>query len=114
MESLDADKQAILESTSIPVPGLSFTENGIFLNGIPFSQLSSSEQLKVSTLVAMVINPTLRVIRITDGSLLDKNSMSMMQSLAEQYDFQVWIEVVDESKEGVGILIEDGEVAHEG
>ena len=74
----------------------------------------SSEQLKVSTVLAISFNPKLRVIRITDGSLLDADSLKTIESIADSQDFQIWIEQVSDEKEGVGILIEDGEVVNEG
>lgn len=53
--------------------------------------------------------PTLRVIRITDGSLIDKKNMKELHKLFKDKDFQAWIEVVDETGK-VGIFMEDGMV----
>ena len=57
----------------------------------------------------MAINPELRVIRVNDGSLLDKKHMAIIEKMAKEKDFQVWLECVDESGT-VGIYIEDGEI----
>mgnify|MGYP001295983560 FL=1 len=59
--------------------------------------------------MAMAINPKLRVIRIMDGSLLDRQAMAQIEEMARERDFQVWIERVDENGT-TGVLIEDGEV----
>jgi DNA repair exonuclease SbcCD ATPase subunit len=109
LESLDANKQAIMKEAKFPIEGLSFDESGVLYNGVPFKQCSAAERLKVSMAMAMALNPKLRVIRILDGSLLDSTNMNLIQEMVKEKDYQVWIEVVDESGK-VGITIEGGEV----
>ncbi|MNJ04825.1 hypothetical protein D3C73_1657670 [compost metagenome] len=60
--------------------------------------------------MAIALNPELRVIRITDGSLLDVNSLALVEEMARENDYQVWIEVVGEGPEGAYTIV-DGEVA---
>ena len=60
--------------------------------------------------MAMALNPEIRVIRITDGSLLDSGNLALIAEMADEHDFQVWIEKVDESGT-IGVYIEDGAVA---
>jgi hypothetical protein len=91
------------------VPGLGFDDDGVTYNGVPFSQCSSAEQLRVSLGVAMALNPRIRVLRITDGSLLDAENLAVIEEMADLQDFQVWIERVAEDGE-VGVVIEDGAV----
>lgn len=107
--ALDKQKSDAVKSASFPVNGLSFDETGVLYNGLPFSQSSGAEQLRVSLAMAMALNPTLRVIRITDGSLLDSKNLQLISDMADAQDYQIWIERVDESGT-VGICIEDGEV----
>lgn len=109
IDALDKQRVDALAAAKFPVDGLSFGDEGVTLNGIPFSQASSAEQLKVSTALAIAANPSLRVLRILDGSLLDSDSLRIIADLATEHDYQVWIEVVDESGE-IGFVIEDGEV----
>lgn len=109
LEELKQLKTALVSKSKLPIDGLDFSEDGVTYKGIPFEQISDSEKLKVSMAIAMALNPKIRVIRITDGSLLDSDSMTVIQEMAKDNDFQVWIEVVDESGK-VGICIEDGEV----
>lgn len=109
IEALDRSKADALAAAVMPIEGLAFDEEGVTYSGVPFSQASSAEQLRVSLAMAIATNPTIRVARITDGSLLDSASMAIIAEMAEQHDFQVWIERVDESGE-VGIVIEDGMV----
>lgn len=83
--------------------------NGVTFNGIPLKQCSTSEQIKISTTMAMTLNPKLRIIRIADGSLIDSNTLATIESFVKDNDYQLWIEKVDETGK-VGIYIEDGEI----
>lgn len=110
IDALDNAKSAALAAAEFPVAGLGIDDDGITVGGIPFSQLADSFKLRVSMAMAMALNPKLRVIRVTDGSLLDGDSLKAVQDMAAQADYQIWIERVDETGK-VGIVIEDGEVA---
>jgi DNA repair exonuclease SbcCD ATPase subunit len=110
LDELKADKAAVLAAAEYPVEGLGFDGDGVTYNGVPFAQCSAGERLRVSTAIAMRLNPKLRVILIRDGSLLDDASLDAIQAAAAQDGYQVWLErVADEGKAGA-ILIEDGEV----
>jgi hypothetical protein len=107
---IDRKKEYAIASTQFPVDGLTFNENGLMFNGVPFSQASSAEQLKVSVAMGIAMNPKLKVLLIRDGSLLDEESLSVVASMAEESDAQVWVERVSKGKE-CSVIIEDGEVA---
>lgn len=107
--AIDEEKAAAVRGAKMPIDGLAFDDDGVTYNGVPFSQCSSGERLRVSLAMAMAMNPQIRVIRITDGSLLDSANMALIEEMAVAGDFQVWIERVDESGQ-VGIVIEDGSV----
>lgn len=109
INSLDKKKADALATADFPVEGLGFDENGVTFNNIPFGQASSAEQIRVSLAMAIAANPKLRVVRIMDGSLLDEDSMTLIASIAAENDMQVWVERV--GSDGVGVVIEDGQVA---
>lgn len=109
MQELEQMKTDAIKSAKMPVPGLGFSGGIVTLGGIPLSQASSAEQLRTSVAIAMAANPRLRVIHIRDGSLLDEDSLRIVQDMATDGDYQVWIERVDTSGR-VGIVMEDGEV----
>lgn len=109
LNKLDEQKRTTLESAKFPINGLSFDESGVLYKGIPFSQCSSAEQLRVSVAMGLAMNPKLRVLLIRDGSLLDEDNLKMISEMATAADSQVWIERVSNGGE-VGIVIEDGEV----
>ena len=109
LQQIEKRKADALAAVDFPVEHLSFNTDGVTYNGIPFSQASAAEQLRVSVALAMAANPTLRVLRILDGSLLDSDSLKLIAEMAVEHDYQIWIEVVDESGT-VGIVMEDGSV----
>lgn len=106
---IDKIKSNALGTVKFPIDGLGFDEFGVTYQGIPFSQASDSEKLKISLTIAMALNPKLRVIRITDGSLLDADNMKLIDELAKEKDYQIWIERIIDDK-GIGIIIEDGRI----
>lgn len=112
IEEVIKEKETAVSTAKMPITGLGISDTGVNYNDIPFGQLSSSEQLRVSLAIAMALNPKLKVIRITDGSLLDEDSMEIIKKLADKKNYQVWIEKVDGSGK-VGFYIEGGEVKNE-
>lgn len=109
MEQLEQQKVEAFEKAKFPVPGLAFDADGVTYRGIPFQQCSTAEQTRIAIAIAASLNPEIRVIRVSDGSLLDSDSMAEIESLAKEHDMQIWIERVDETG-NVGIVIEDGAV----
>jgi DNA repair exonuclease SbcCD ATPase subunit len=112
IQDLDAQRTAALAEATMPLPGLSFDDDGVTYQDVPLKQASAAEQLRVSIAMAMALNPKVRVIRITDGSLLDSHNLALIEAMAVEHDFQVWVERVDESGQ-VGIVIEDGQVVEQ-
>ncbi len=110
IRKLDERKASALASATFPVEGLGFDDTGVTYHGVPFSQASSAEQIRVSVAMAMAMNPRLRVLRIKDGSLLDDDAMDALRAQVAENDFQLWIERVGDADAGA-VLIEDGEVA---
>lgn len=106
---LDKTKTDGLAAATFPIDGLGFDDEGVTYRGVPFAQSSAAERLRVSVAMAMAMNPKIRVIRITDGSLLDSENLALIEEMAAAEGFQVWIERVDETGK-VGVIIEDGEV----
>ena len=114
-EAIEARSKArdeAIAAAKLPVDGLGlgFDPKGdpiVTFNEVPFDQASSAEQLRTSVAMAMVNSPTLRVIRVRDGSLLDDTQMGMIAQMAKERDFQVWVERVDTTGT-VGFVLKDG------
>ena len=110
LTELDEQKASALASASFPVAGLSFNESGVLYNGVPLSQASSAEQIRVSLAMGMALNPKLRVLMIKDGSLLDADSLQAIRDQVTEGDFQLWLEIVNPD-DPTAVIIEDGQVA---
>lgn len=109
IEERNAAKNKAISEAKMPVDGIGFGDGEILLNGVPFSQASSAEQLRTSAAIAAAMNPKLKVIHIRDGSLLDDDSKAWFRQFAKDNGLQVWVEVV--GTDGAdGILIEEGAV----
>jgi len=102
-------KKEAIAHAKYPVDGLGFGNQEVMYNNLPFDQASNAEQIRVSAAIGMATNSKVRVMRIKDGSLLDDDSLAIIAEMAQEKDFQVWLECVDTSGE-VGIYLEDGEV----
>lgn len=110
LDEIDKTKADGLAAAQFPVDGLGFTEEGVTYQGVPFKQASTAEQIRVSMAMAIALNPALRVIRISDGSLLDSDSLALVEETAREHDFQIWVEMVEGNHEGAYTIV-DGEVA---
>lgn len=110
IDKLDQAKADALAAASFPVEGLGFDESGVTYQGVPLSQASSAEQIRVSLAMGMALNPKLRVLMIKDGSLLDADSMSAIREQVAERDYQLLVERVGNADEGA-VIIEDGAVA---
>jgi len=113
MADRERQRREALQKAKMPVEGLGFAVNEkgkpvVTYRDLPFSQAGKAVQIRASTAIAMAANPELRILRITDGSLLDDESLAMIAEMAAAEDFQLWVEVVGEG--GAGIIIENGEV----
>lgn len=108
MANRDKAKLEAIAKAKLPVEQLSFGDGIVLLGGLPFEQASDAEQLKASCALAMAGNPQLRVLRVRDGSLLDEESLALLGKMAEEKDFQIWVERVEPGK--CGFVIEDGQL----
>lgn len=115
-KALDARKQEradVIAAADMPVPGLSLEDGMVRLDGFPLEQAAESAQMRLSCATAMRQHAKLRVILVRDASLLDDDSMAIIDEMAANAPggpYQYWVERVDSSGK-VGIVIEDGRVA---
>lgn len=105
----EENKRNALASAKMPIEGLSFDENGVFFNAVPLLQLGEAEQIRVGIGLAMASNPQLRAVPIARGESLDEESLAMIDKMAEEHNFQIFMARVDSSGK-VGIVLSDGRV----
>lgn len=109
LEKHKEDRKKLIRDTKIPIPFLAFTDNDwLEINWTPIDMLSSAEQIVLACRIATVRNPLLKVVYIKDASLLDEDSMKYLQSIAEEYDYQIFAERVGE--EEWTIIMRDGKI----
>lgn len=111
LEAIDKTKADGLASAEMPIEGLTFDDEGVLYQGVPFSRASGREQLIVSCAMIMATNPEIRVIVIRDGNVLDMEGMALLQDMAEATDFQIFIELVAEEAGDNEYFFVDGELA---
>ncbi len=109
IDALDSKRKKKTASAKYPIEGLMFEAGGVTFDGIPFDQCSSAKQLRVSVAIGLALNPTLKVLLIRDGSLLDEDSMKLVAEMAAKADAQVWMERVGVDA-STSVVIEDGSV----
>jgi DNA repair exonuclease SbcCD ATPase subunit len=110
IEAMDKSRDDAVAAANLPITGLTITEDGVLFNGIPFSQSSQAERIRVSVAIGLALNPQLKLMLIREASLLDDKSMAILGEMAEAADAQVFVERVGGDGEQ-GIRIVDGEVA---
>ena len=112
MAKIVTHKAKALAKAEFPIEGLAIDDDGVTFEGIPFTQCSTSQQIRISVAIGLSMNPKLRVLLIREGSLLDEKNLAMVAKMAEDADAQIWLERVGQGKE-CSIIIEDGSVKHE-
>ncbi len=118
IDEIDNNKSKQLENADFPVKGLSFNEDDVLYNDLPFDekQLSSEELLKVSFAMAIASSPTLKTILIRHGAFLDKNNLKLIGQMAKKANIHVFVEIVgnvDNDIEASVLMIENGKIVNE-
>lgn len=110
---VDDRKAKMIGAAPFPIPGLGFVDvNGSYVvtfEGVPLSQASSALRMRIGLAIAMALNPTVRVVLLREGSLLDDDARAEVERVATERGFQVWLEVVGKGNDK-GFVIEDGGV----
>ena len=110
IDAIDAEKHRLLAEAKMPLPGLSFTDEGLLLNELPLEQASQAEKLELALAVALALHPRFNLILMRQGSFLDEDAMRRLYEVAGAHDAQVLIERVQSGEEGA-VVIEDGAVS---
>jgi len=102
LKAIVLEKQKSFETSTLPVKGLSFDEEGVYFEGLPFNgdHHPSSVIIRVGVQLAIAMNPNLKCIFIKDGSLFDKETFSKVLKFIEKKGYQLFIEMVDWNANG--------------
>ncbi len=91
METIEADKRALIANADIPVEGLSFNEKAEpLLNGKVLAVASGAERIRMSVAVAIAADPELRVCLVDEANDLGLKAMKALDDEAKKHDFQIF------------------------
>jgi DNA repair exonuclease SbcCD ATPase subunit len=107
MDARNKAKEDAIAEAQIPIPGITFGDGEVFLDGLPFEQASTAQKFRIGVAIAIAKNPTLRLVWVRDASLLDDNSYELIGKLAEEFDCQILLETVRAIGKDA-IVLEDG------
>jgi ABC-type histidine transport system ATPase subunit len=107
MKAKGRERADAMARAKMPIEGLGIGDREVLFEGFPFEQASNAAQIKASVALAIASNPHMRVLRIKDGSLLDDDSLTLVEKMAEENGYQVWIERVEKNGK-VSVVMEDG------
>lgn len=101
LEELQAKRNTIINHAKLPVEGLSFTEDGLTLNGIPFAEghVSDSQKMELACRLIIAANPNIRVFRIARGESLGQKRLQTIIDIAKKNGYQGFIENVVRGQE---------------
>lgn len=105
-----AEKVGILSDSKLPVKGLTFTEDGLFLDGIPFQDLNTAHQIRTCCAIAMAEKPALRIIHVKEAALCNRATFTAIAEMAAESDYELIAEHFSEQPIADAIHIVDGEV----
>lgn len=96
IDSLLSERASLISESSLPIDGLSFGEDGLTLNGIPFvpGKVSDSQIMEVAAKLIIASNPKVKVFRIARGESLGTKRLETIVDIARRNGFQGFIEQV--------------------
>jgi len=98
---LGDERATLIANAELPIDGLSFTDDGLELNGIPFvpGKVSDSQILMIAAKLVIASNPNTRIFRIARGESLGSKRMKEIIDIATKNGYQGFIENVVRGQE---------------
>lgn len=93
---LSGERSDLIANAELPISGLSFTDEGLELKGVPFvpGKVSDSQIMEVAAKLIIASNPTVKVFRIARGESLGEKRLQAIIDIAKRNGFQGFIEEV--------------------
>lgn len=90
------ERETLIAKSKLPIKGLTFTDDGLELNGVPFveGKVSDSQIMEVAVNLVIATNPTVKVFRIARGESLGEDRLQAIIDIAKKNGFQGFIEEV--------------------
>ena len=104
---LGTERANLIANAELPIAGLSFSEDGLTLNGVPFvpGKVSDSQTMEIAAKLVIACNPTVKVFRIARGESLGAKRLQTIVDIARKNGFQGFIEQVERGQ--TEMLIEE-------
>jgi DNA repair exonuclease SbcCD ATPase subunit len=101
LTDIEARKAARIRAVEMPVAGLSFTDEGLLLDGLPLEseQVNTAKQIIAGLQLCGLLHKQVKIARF-DGSLLDNHSLRQVEEWAAAHGIQLFIELVDREETG--------------
>jgi DNA repair exonuclease SbcCD ATPase subunit len=109
LADIEEQKRERIAAVAMPVPGLTFTEDGLFLDGLPFesNQINTARQIIAGLQLCGALHKSVQIARF-DGTLLDNVSLKEVEDWAATQGIQLFIELVArDGTEGLQIQISE-------
>lgn len=96
VDDLLNERAGLIANAKLPIKGLTFTDDGLELNGVPFipGRVSDSQIMEIAAKLVIVSNPTVKVFRIARGESLGAKRLENIVAIAKKYNYQGFIEQV--------------------
>ncbi len=107
IEHLRQEREQLLESSPLPLPGLSVEKGLLTYQGQQWDNLSSSDQLKVATAIVRAVKPQCGFVLVDKLEQMDLDTMREFSAWAESEGLQVIATRVSTGGE-CSIIISDG------
>lgn len=105
IEKLATERAELIKAAELPIAGLTFTEDGLELNGIPFvpGKVSDSQTMEIAAKLVIACNPKVKVFCIARGESLGKKRMDAIIDIARRNGYQGFLEQVVRGQEELKI-----------
>lgn len=96
IDALAKERAELIASAELPIEGLTFTDDGLELKGVPFipGKVSDSQIMEIAVKLVIASNPTVKVFRIARGESLGAKRLETIIDIAKRNGFQGFIEQV--------------------
>lgn len=103
--SLGKERAELIAKAELPIDGLTFTDDGLQLNGVPFmpGKVSDSQCMEIAAKLVIAANPKVRVFRIARGESLGAKRLQAIIDIAKKNGYQGFIENVVRGQEELEI-----------
>ncbi len=105
IDALAKERAELIAKAELPIEGLTFIDDGLELNGVPFvpGKVSDSQSIEIAAKLIIASNPTVKVFRIARGESLGQKRLQAIIDIAKRNGFQGFLENVVRGQEELRI-----------